>query len=233
MGGEMRVAAGARGRRMALLSFCILHSAFCLCIASGCNIVGAVAAKVGPEPTVPAQYTPAKEPTLVLVENFHNPASLQLEAAAVAQVLSEELRTNEVAPIIDPSKAEGLRQSKGVAAYRKMPLDAIGTAVGAKQVIYVDLERFDVDRAPASELYRGQAEARVRVVGENGEVLWPLDAAGGMPVAVRVQPQRAAQGVGDQAARQRLHAALADRVAKLFYNWKSEGSDIGEHAFDE
>jgi hypothetical protein len=65
----------------------------------------------------------------------------------------------------------------------------------------------------------------VRVVNDAGELLWPLDSAGGFPVSVRIKPERADDGGNaaasdhtQQAVRQRLHAALADRVAKLFYN---------------
>jgi hypothetical protein len=197
---------------------------------SGCNIVGAIASKVGPPPTIKAQFALAKAPTLVLVENFHNPASLQLESDAVARHLAEELTMHKVAPVVAPGEVEALRRSKG-AAYRKMPLDVIAQAVGAKQVIYVDLERFDVDRALASEMYGGTAEARVRVVDDAGATLWPLDSAGGYPVAVTVDPQRVTPGVGDHAVRQQLHATLADKVAKLFYDWESESADGGEEKF--
>jgi hypothetical protein len=218
--------------KWACLASCILHSAFCICLA-GCNVIGAVAAKVGPEPTVAAQFVPAQEPVVVLVENYHNPASLRLESDAVARLLSEELELNKVAPVVDPAKAVTLRQAKG-SSYRQMPIDAIGKAVGATQIVYVDLERFDVDHALASELLTGEAEARVRVVDDTGELLWPLDSAGGYPVAVKIEPQRASSGgAGHQQVRQQLHAALADRVAKLFYKWKTEGSDSAEHKFRE
>ena len=200
--------------------------------AAGCNIIGAVAAKVGPPPKVPAQYVPAQEPVVVLAENYRNPASLRMESDAVARMVGEELKLNEVAPVVDQSKVEELRQAKGL-AYRKMPLDAIARALDAKQVIYIDVERFDIDHALASEMLTGEAQARVRVVDDAGELLWPIDSAGGFPVAVKIEPQRVASGAGDQTVRQQLHSALADRIAKLFYTWTTEGSDVGEHKFDE
>src|SRR4051812_14873698 len=114
---------------------CLLSSI--LWCASGCNLVGAVANKLGPPPTIHAQYLPAKVPALVLVENFHNPASLRMESDAVARHLGEELRMHNVAPVVGPEQAEELRQKRGSAAYRAMSVDAIGQAVGAEQVIYV------------------------------------------------------------------------------------------------
>jgi hypothetical protein len=201
-----------------------------LLLNTGCNVVGAVAAKVGPEPTVPAQFVPAQEPTVVLTENYYNPASLRLESDSIARLVAEELTIKDVAPVVSLKKVDDLRQAKGP-AYRKMPLDAIARAVGATQVVYIDLERFDIDHALASELLTGQAEARVRVVDDSGDVLWPLDSAGGYPLSVKIDPQRLAPGAGDQLVRQQLQSALADKVAKLFYNWKTEGADQAEHNF--
>jgi hypothetical protein len=223
---------GTARRLRVPLSPCLLVPLSLLLFTSGCNIIGAIAGKVGPEPTIPARFMPAKEPTLVLVENYHNPASLRMESDAVARHVAEELAIHEVAPIVEPDVAESFRSSKGQ-AYRKMPLDEIARSLGATQVIYVDLERFDVQRAIASELLGGQAEARVRVVNDAGELLWPIDSAGGYPVAVKVEPQRVAPGAGEHAVRQELHTALADKVAKLFYNWQGDGSDDGQEKFSQ
>ena len=133
-------------------------------------------------------------------------------------------------PLVEPGDAAAFRQKQG-AAYRKMPLDAIGQALGARQVIYVDLERFDVTQALASEMFGGRAEARVRVVDDAGELLWPIDSAGGYPVSVKVEPQRVQPGVGDTAVRQELHARLADELAKLFYYWSPDASERANEEF--
>jgi hypothetical protein len=221
---ECRVqkANGSRHGRVALAIF-ILYSAFCICC-SGCNAVGAVLAKTTPPPMVKAQYAPPKEPLLVLVENPHNRAALQLEADAVTRQLVDQMRVHQVAPVIDPSDAEALRNAKGP-AYRRMPIDQIGREVGATQVIYVNLERFEIERAVGSELPSGEAQARVRVVStDNGDVVWPLDSAGGHPLTVKVQPQHTATQVPEQAVRQQLYAAIAERVAKLFYDWSDDNS---------
>lgn len=192
---------------------------------AGCNILGAVAYKFSGSPTMKARYAPPKSKTLVVVENYHNPSTLRLEADAVARHLVEEMKMHKVAPVVDPGEAESHREVQGTAAYRKMPVDAIGRALGAKQVIYVDLERFDVNRTVGSDLLGGRAAARVRVVGDGGEVLWPTDSAGGYPVEVKVEPQRVPAGMGEFGVRRRLHADLADRIAKLFYNWKADSAD--------
>ena len=211
------------------LLLCVLHSALGVSLV-GCNVIGVVASRVGPAPKVPAQFTPAKTPVLVLVENFHNPASLRLEADSIARHLAEELEMKDVAPVVDEAEVAALRQ-KGASAYRQMPLDAIGRAVGARQIIYVDLEQFEISHALASELLGGDAAARVRVVDDAGAVLWPVNSAGGFPVSVKIQPEPVAIGTGDFAVRRKLHAALADKVAKLFYAYSSEGEEIVDEQF--
>ena len=216
-------------RRLVPLSPRLLVALSLLSLA-GCNIIGAIAYKVSGSPTIKAQYAPPKSKTLVIVENYHNPSTLRLEADAVARHLVEEMKMHKVAPVVDPSDAEAHREGEGT-AFRKMPVDAIGRALGAKQVIYVDLERFDLRQTVGSELLGGHAAARVRVVGEGGDVLWPTDSAGGYPVEVKVEPQRVPAGVGDFAVRRQLHSDLADRIAKLFYDWKADSADGSAERF--
>ena len=218
--------------RAATVALCMATSVFAVAFDSGCTLVGVAAAKLAPDPTIPAKYVPEKAPTLILVENYHNPASLRLESDSVASAVMSDLKANSVAPLIDPQEAADLRH-KDVDAYRKMPLDAIGKAVGARQVIYIDLEQFDVTHALASDLFAGNATVRVRVVGETGEMLWPTDTAGGYPLSVKVDPQRNGQNGGEDAVRQQLTAAVADKIGKLFHPWQSESSDGAAEQFDQ
>lgn len=216
--------------RLGRLLFVLLPSAFCLPSQAGCNVIGALAYKASGDPAIKAAYPLPDEPTLVLVENFHNPAALRLESDAVARHLAAELKMHAAAPVVEPTAAESHRQERGE-AYRKMPVDAIGRALGAGQVIYVDLEQFEITQALASDMLGGRAEARVRVVDDAGRVLWPTDSAVGYSVEVKVHPQRAAPGVGEFGARRELHARLADRIAKLFYDWKGDSADGAAERF--
>jgi hypothetical protein len=216
-------------RRMFGAALLIVPALLCVVLA-GCTIIGAAAAKLAPDPVIPPQFPLAKEPTLVLVENYHNPASLRLQADMVCRAIVDDLKANDVAPLVDTEDAADLRHKDAV-AYRKMPLDAIGKAVGASQVIYVDLESFEVTHALASELYSGAAMARVRVVGDTGEVLWPTDSAGGYPINVKVNPQRRAQGVAEDAVREQLTAALSEKIGRLFHKWTAESSDGAAEQF--
>ena len=216
-----------------LIATCLILSALLLCVvAAGCTILGAAAAKLAPDPVMPPQYVLANQPTLLLVENYHNPAALRLQADSVCRAVFDDLKANGVALLIDPEEAADLRR-KDVNAYRSMPLDAIGKAVGASQVIYVDLESFEVTHAVASELFAGTASARVRVVGETGEVLWPTDSAGGYPINVKVNPRHTAQGEPENVVREELMTALSEKIGRLFHKWTADSIDGGAEQFSQ
>lgn len=221
---------GTRHRRRSVALLVTLTPLLCLAAVAGCTIIGVAAAKLSPPPEIPPQYVLAPEPTLLLVENYNNPASLRIQGDSICRAVFDDLLASGVAPMVDPDDAAALRK-RDVEAYRKMPLDAIGKAVGANQVIYVDLQSFEVTHALASELYSGAAMARVRVVGSNGEVLWPTDSAGGYPVVVKVNPRRTAAGVGEDAVRQQLTEELALKIGRLFHKWTADSTDGGAEQF--
>jgi hypothetical protein len=204
-----------------------------LLLLSGCNVVGALASRVAPAPMIPAAFPLPAKPTVIVVENYHNPASLRLESDAMARAVAIQLTDHGVGPIIDPGKLENLRQ-RDTTAYRSMPLDAIARAVGAEQVIYVNLERLELVEHLASEAPGGEAEARVRVVdAETGDALWPLDAAGGQSVTVSIDPQRVTADAPNGAVERMLHDALAVEIGKLFHDWQGESVDGAAEQFDE
>jgi hypothetical protein len=196
-----------------------------LALLGGCNVAGALAYKVTGPPPIPAKYVPAKVPTLVLVENSRNPSNLRLDADRLARAVGEELAAHQVAPITDPEKLTDFRRAQG-AHYASLAITAVGRAVGADQVLYVDLIDVSVEPAIGSELLQGRAEARVRFVDvRTGQTLWPSDAAQGQPVGAATSYTSGGAGGGEPIVRDQLIDALADKVAKLFYTWKSDTVD--------
>src|SRR6476620_7399924 len=116
----------------------LLSSVFCLAPA-GCMVVGALTHKVVGSPAVPAQYLPAKEPMLILVENYTNPAAVRLDAQRLSVHLSDELRRYHVAPVVDADAVETLRARPD---YASMKVEEVGQAAGAAQVLYINLKQF-------------------------------------------------------------------------------------------
>ena len=73
----------------------------CLAASGGCSVIGAAAYKLSPPVMVPAQYTPAKEPMLVVVERAANPGDPGTDAARIVQYVQERLDEKKVAPLVD------------------------------------------------------------------------------------------------------------------------------------
>src|SRR5438045_1254974 len=79
-------------------------------VGPGCKIGGALSYKVFGPPKVPAKFTPANEPTVVLVENYRNPAMTEFDADRIARDVGDDLTKNKVATIVEQDKVRALRE---------------------------------------------------------------------------------------------------------------------------
>jgi hypothetical protein len=231
----------AGGKTLALLAV--------LASASGCNIMGAVAAKVTPPPVVKAHYTPKKEPLIVVVEKRENPAESWMDSDRIARLITGRLKARQIAPTIDPSALPDMsgmgrpgRPGRfGDAALmstepvRRVPPAEAGRKAGAKQVLYVDLVEFDAQPVVGSEISRGRATAHVQMIDANtGATLWPTDTTQGHRVSYGTPPTQVSGAVGDQAVRDQLCEGLALKVSRLFHKWVNEDAlDSGSPMDDD
>ena len=199
------------------LSAVVSVAAVVACV-SGCSIISAVTYKAVGDPKVPAEYKPAaNKPTLVLVENYHNPDQYRDAAKELERDISAALVENKVTKVIPVEKIETLR-SADAAAYRKMRIDEVGKAVGAEQVIYVNLVKFSATAPIGSNDLGGLAEALVRVIDvESGHPLWPSDSSLGRDVKYETKHEEAVDFSDHSAVQDQMSAALADKIARLFY----------------
>ena len=192
---------------------------------SGCAAIGAVAYKVAGDVRIPAEYKPADKPTLVLVENYQNPDQYRTAATQMERDIGEELKKNKVTQVIPVEKLEILR-SGDVAAYRKMRIDEVGKAVGAKQVIYVNLVKFNAATPIGSGDMSGLCEGLVRVIDvETGRTLWPTDTSAGRAVKYETKHEEAVDFTSHSAVQDQMSSAMADRIARLFYaamQWEND-----------
>jgi hypothetical protein len=205
--------------------------------ACGCNIMGAVAAKVTPPPVVKAYYTPKQEPLIVVVERRENPAEAWMDSERIARLITGRLKAKQVAPTIDPSV---LPDMSGVGRpgrpgrfgdatllstepVRRLPAAEAGRMAGAKQVLYVDLVEFDAQPVPGSEISRGKVTAEVQMIdAATGATLWPTDTSQGHRVSVSTPPTQVSGATGEQAVRDQLCEELAVKVSRLFHKWVNE-----------
>jgi hypothetical protein len=168
----------------------------------------------------------------VLVETYRGSAAGYSESETLSRYLMAELAEHDVAPLVPIEKLYALRTNKPD-AYRTMSMAAIGREVGAKQVLYVDLEQSAIGAPPGSELIKGRVAVQVRVVDvETGDTRWPTEATEGIPLGYETPLPRANENATEAIVRAKMHSAMADRIAKLFYKWKPETNqdtlDMGE-----
>lgn len=189
-------------------------------LVSGCNIVGFFAQAAGP-PEVKSEFAPTG-PLLILAENYKDISGTHIDAEQLEQYTASELTAHGVGPLVDGGKLADLRASRA-RNFSKMSVAQIGRAVGARQVIYISMEKADVDVAIGSGMYKGTGAANVKVVdAELGTVVWPTDSTGGRQVTVTSDMERESETVTATSVRQMTQRALADQIAKLFYTYKPE-----------
>jgi hypothetical protein len=205
-----------------VVRFCLLSSGFCvLPLLSACNILGAVAYKtLGPNEVAP-EYKPPQEPMLVLAESYGKTADLQPAADELAALLGEELKAHKVAPLVAQAKLMELRNGHGK-EFDKMKIPEVGRAVGAKQVLYVDLQACEVDGMPGSDMIQGKIAAKVRVVDvETGKTRWP-DVGDGYEFKQPSDYVRKEQRDTPLAVRNQMLEDLASAIARLFYGYRPD-----------
>jgi hypothetical protein len=187
----------------------------------GCGALGVPLYTVFGDPPIPAQYDPPKVPTLVLVENARSPGDVQVDADQIAQQVCEELRTKAKMDIIDPDKVAELRE-EDPKKYHAMYVGDIGKAVGAKQVIYIDLIESAVTGDVTQTTIHAQAVAHIRVVNvATGNNLWPASPPDGKELAAKMDFDSMDSSKA-MAMHMDLLTQLSSQISKLFYTWKPD-----------
>jgi hypothetical protein len=191
-----------------------------LMLMSGCAAAGVVMYKLAGPEAVPAKYVPAQRPMLVLVENYQRQSSASVGADLLARNLFYELSAENVAPLTPLEQLQQLREERP--DFSKMSIIALGKAMGAEQVLYVQLIGDHVTPLAGGNTLEGRTHVRVKVVDVvSGETLWPTDLSDGYELAAATE-LGADSGHDVRDVRRSLYSSLADQIAKLFYKWKPE-----------
>jgi hypothetical protein len=202
----------------------------CLAV-QGCAGIGAVIYKVTPPPSIQAVYKLPKKTVLVWVEDYRNPGVSEEAAERLGREITAQFKQHKLAPVVDPDKFVQYRFDKGT-AFDQMTIASVGRALGAEQVLYVDLVDYGGDWTLASDMLHPKADIRVRVVDvKTGDTAWPNEAVRGYPMNIDLQYAniKDTQTANDEQAA--ICTATADHVAKLFYKHDSE--EVSETAAGE
>jgi hypothetical protein len=181
--------------------------------------------------TMPAEFVPPKEPTLVLVENYRSAAAGDADSDRLASLIGQELKDNKVAPLVDVAALADLRD-RDLDAYRKMSVADIGRAVGAKQVVYVNVYDYSTEAPIAGDMVKWKASVKVKIVdSQTGALRWPQDLADGDPVNAETNYKEVDPEKGDILVRDQMNKLLAQKIGNLFHDWQKDaddGSDYGQ-----
>ncbi len=188
----------------------------------GCNVVGALAYKVTPPSKTPAKYKPAKELAVIVVENYRNPSAGDVDSEQLARLIADQLREQKVLPLVADNALSQLRD-QDPEKFRKMSIPSIGRALGAKQVIYVDLLKSTIDVAEGESMIRGSMDATVKVVDvTTSQSRWPAESVQGWPASVQTPFMTVGPNETEITFRRKLHEAMALQVSHLLYDWSNE-----------
>jgi hypothetical protein len=205
-------------RHLPLLIVLILAAAL-----SGCQAIGAVGYKLFGEGKDPAEYTPPKDqPMLVLVENYEHPQDIEQPSEQLAGLITDKLKEQKVAPMIEQEKLLALREERP-AEYARMKITDIGRAMGAKQILYVNLKRCSVEGAIGSEDLRGSIDATARMIDvDSGQTKWPVVGDGKDFTATTDYSRNQAKDA-ETTIRNSMLDDLSDAITLLFYQHEAKG----------
>lgn len=160
----------------------------------GCEAPGFFASAVPRK--IPRQHELERVPTLVLVDDpntlLGDPALKSVVAANVIAAMKTSKKSPE---LIDPSRLTTYEALQGE-RFGRLPIDRVGQALGAQQVVYVLIETAGMSRAPG--LLQPSGTARVKVIdAATGKRLFPeavsdgAEQVRGFPVPVKMQAEAA------------------------------------------
>ncbi len=190
-----------------------------LCFAAGCQAAGAALDRASGGPTVKAKYVPApQDPMLVLVESYGLALDSGIEAEHMTLSLSQSLTDNKIAPLVDGQKLERLKDADP-RKYGNMSIAEIGRRLGAKQILYVNISRSEIEKPAGSGQMRGNMDATVKIVDSaSAATRWPTDSPYEI---VQIQTNWIPDDANktDSDVRAQMADQMAEDIGKLFHDY--------------
>jgi hypothetical protein len=189
---------------------------------TGCAAAGALAYKFGPPDMTPAKYQLGQDPTVVLVEDAHNPAAAEIDSMQIAALLRADLTEHKSAVLVDEGAVLKLRDADP-AAFAKMTIGEIGRAVKAKQIVYVDVQRVSIELDTGGQMVKGTIETMCRVVdAQTGINRWPVDSPSGTPVGFETPFTAINERMTESDVRRKLHEKVVLSIGRFFRQWSAD-----------
>lgn len=203
---------------------CVLMLLVTVAGLAGCEALGLAADTIAP-PKTKAIYNLQDRLTLVLVDDPNNHLGNDALTDQIAAMIEFELKQNEVVSRFVPLRdLHALEHQRGK-SFVMMPLQDVGRALNAEQVLHVHIEQVDVDSGPG--LLQPEAFVRLKVLDvATGRRLFPSDthaasgASAGYELHIRMRQRiRPVENAGDRIV---LFSRFADHIgrdiARVFYD---------------
>ena len=188
----------------------------------GCGPVGAIAYKILPPETTKAKFKLGQEPTVVLVENSRSPGENEVDARQIMALLRLDLIEHKSAVLV-PEYAVLRLKDADPAKFAKMSITEIGRQVDAKQVVYVDIIRTNIEVDYGGQMVKGSIETTCRVIDvRTGMNRWPIEVPQGIPVGFETPQTQITERMTESDVRRRLHDQVVLTVGRFFRDWVSE-----------
>lgn len=205
----------------------LLFGALC----GGCNYLIPASYLIEGPPKEPARYELPRRKTVVYVDDRAN----RMTRAALRTAVGEEVGTLLLQQALVPeviSARDAVAYARRVdTSEKQVSIRKIGEAVGAEQVIYIDVDEYRISADGATPRPAAIVNVKVIDVG-SGARLWPDGTDEGERMIVRTREQ-STELYNSSAGRRRVEDALAKQVAedvsKLFYEHEKRelGGNLG------
>jgi len=172
-----------------------------------------------PEDEIPAQYS-LKGKSLVVLVDTKDPimaSEYPRIEIALAEALRKELAANKVCgPVVPTHGVEAARRAD--ATFNEWPVAEVGKYFNVDLVLHLELFEFRLKDNPSSNIYRGYAEAGIRLVSpQSGEQVWPVLSAARI-LSAETMPDVQLEQASEQ--EKVLVEGFADKIARQFYTYK-------------
>ncbi len=164
-----------------------------------------------------ADFTiPKKDRVLVMVDFAPAyPMTMQALTTLITKVNDQLYQNKATSKLVPAYRLASLQQGDPI-TYRQMTIAQVAAAMHADIVVYVFMQKFQVQLVSANQITRGYAICAVKVVDKAGKRLWPKNATEGFSVAAHVHPNlTSTQSASEVEAR--LLRKLSRRIARIFY----------------
>lgn len=200
----------------------------CLIPLAGCGpTAGAWLHTLGmvPSQKVEAEFVLPKGPLLILVDDDQELIQPPLAKRRLVELLGEQLRENKVADRVTTNE-ELARIQQDEPKFDQRGAREVGRLAKADTVLWLSVKQFSVPDDLEIAVAPGTFSLMLKVIDATAEKredvrLWPLDREGRL-VSVTLTPNELHEAKTRTAVHDAMAAAMADKIARMFYEYKIE-----------